>query len=185
MVLSFHCPGLSKKMLIFHSGSQPTSLLLALHSESLGICLCPPVALHGLLGSRTVGLAHLISGNCKAIVPISANLLLMVTPPSECGPTDTLSTNQEPRSRAEVYPWEFSEPWLFCHPFSYFLQIASLLSSSLPPSHTQQHTQRKRTEKLFTFFLEEVKLSVHRLQFLAFLCFQKVPGRPYYDPRPF
>ena len=58
-------------------------------------------------------------------------------------------------------------------------------SSSLPLSYTLQYTKKQRTEKPLTFSGLIVKLSVPRLQILAFLCFEKVPGRPYYDPRVF
>ena len=68
--------------------------------------------------------------------------------------------------------------------YSKRLPASLLLPLSL--SHTLNNPQRKqRTEKLLTFFGKKVKLSVPRLQILAFLWFQKVPGCPYYDPRPF
>ena len=60
-----------------------------------------------------------------------------------------------------------------------------LPSSSLPLLYTQQYTEHREIEKPLTFFGLIVKLSVPRLQILAFLCFEKVPGRPYYDPRAF
>ena len=56
---------------------------------------------------------------------------------------------------------------------------------SLPLSYTQQYTEHRETEKPLTFFGLIVKLLVPKLQILAFLCFEKVFGCPYYDPGPF
>ena len=60
-----------------------------------------------------------------------------------------------------------------------------LPSSSLPLSYTQQYTEHREKEKPLTFFGLIVKLSVPKLQILALLCFENVPGHPYYDPGPF
>lgn len=42
LVSPLFCPGFSGEMLVFHSGSQQTSLQVSLYSRSLGIHLCPP-----------------------------------------------------------------------------------------------------------------------------------------------
>lgn len=96
----------------FSKGAQPSS------KPSNGSVLSQPSAgFQGFLGSRTVGPAHLIPGNCGAVFPITVTSLRMATPPPECGPTSS-STSPEPRPGAEVYLREFSGPWLFCYPFS-------------------------------------------------------------------